>query len=309
MLARLNMPIAESIGVAIGEAIGQVQKFVTEDVVDMMLETMTKDSGGGRKKRLSYADNVNGVKKGMYEHEMVRRSMSVENSCLKAKKLQSNNDVIASAGNPFNSSREIYTQSVTPSTTYKLGLLKAAKKQSEIGMPAVSLLASDAPIHNESEIKKANTELNLLLANIDDMAICTRFGGVQGDDGKCDVRMTDDISNHKGYKQARQLTQQSRVNVLREVFSQQFAMRYQAGGEPSKMEMLVNQVKSVLPGGELNQELNIGAGNETPILKEVIGNQMITNQLYIQLIFEEETRLALAALKVLLDSEQLERMS
>jgi hypothetical protein len=152
-------------------------------------------------------------------------------------------------------------------------------------------------------------ELNLLLADIDDMAICTRFAGVQGDDGKCNVSMTDDISTGKAYKQARQLTQQSRVNVVREVFSQQLGMRYQAGGEPSKMEMLVSQVKSVLPGGELNQELNIGAGDATPILKEVIGNQMITNQLYIQLIFEEETRLALAALKVLLDSEQLERMS
>jgi hypothetical protein len=303
------MPIAEAIGVAIGEAIGQVQKFVTEDVVDMMLETMTKDSGGGRKKRLSYADNVNGVKKGMYEHEMVRSSMSVENSCLKAKKLQVDTDAIASAGNPFNSSREIYTQSVTPSSTYKLALLKAAKEQNAIGIPVVSMLASDTPIHNESEIKSANMELNLLLADIDDMAICTRFAGVQGDDGKCNVRMTDDISAEKAYKQARQLTQQSRVNVVREVFSQQLAMRYQAGGEPSKMEVLVSQVKSVLPGGELNQELNIGAGDETPILKEVIGNQMITNQLYIQLIFEEETRLALAALKVLLDSEQLERES
>jgi hypothetical protein len=303
------MPIAESIGTAIGEAIGQVQKFITGSVVDIMLETMTEDSGSGRKKRLSYADNINGVKKGMYEQEMVRRSMPVENSCLKAKNLQVNIDPINNTINPFNSSREIHTQSTISSTKYKQAIINKAKKSNQSGIPVVSMLSSDAPIKNEPDIKSAKEELNILLGNLDDMAVCTRFGGVSDAHGTCDIRMNDDISSGKAIKQARKLTQQSRVNVVREVFSQQLAMRYQAGGQSSKMEMLVSQVKSVLPGGELNQELNIGAGDETPILKEAIGNQMISNQLYIQLIFEEETRLALVALKILLDTEHTETYS
>jgi hypothetical protein len=301
------MPIAEAIGTAIGEAIGRVQKFITEDVVDMMLEMMTSDSSGGRQKRLSFADSANGAKKSLYEEEMLRRSMAVEQSCLKARNLHVDSDAIVNAGNPFSVIREIRKQSAVTGQAHKQNILDENKANNIVTALADSILNSTKPIITDVEMESAKLELNTMLANLDDMAVCTRFAGSVVDDGTCTVSMPENPSKELVMKQSKKLTMQARVNLVREILSQQMAMRYRAGGQPSQMELLAGQVKSVKPGGVLNDELNLTAGDDTPILKEVIGNQMIMNQLYIQLIFEEETRLALAALNVLLGTEFTER--
>tara|TARA_Y100001936_G_scaffold246601_1_gene290853 strand:- start:993 stop:1904 length:912 start_codon:yes stop_codon:yes gene_type:complete len=296
------MPIAESIGTALGEAIGYCKKTVSEMSVKDMLNELTSDKSTSRQKKISYADSVNDGKAGVHESGLRRAALPVNDSCLKARKLSVDFDAVAAA-ETFHTKRQANETKGVGATDYVHSLLKSVSK-SVFNSQAASegktgFLASSKPISSDEEFELAQLELAALIADVDKMNDCLSLSMDKSADGVCSFSY--DLSDGYGVAltQGRTLTNQARVNLSRSIFSMDLADRHKAGGEKSRIELIEEQVLSSQEGGPLSNELNLNAAHEVPVLKEVIMNQMLTNQLLVELIFEEEKRIALLASNVL----------
>ena len=293
------MAIAEAIGTAIGEVIGIVQKMVTDMSVESVLELITGDNTDGRKKKLSYVDNVNQAKKALYETRMGMRTQPVDESCLKIQKnMRVNQDGISESDAVR---RAIMTYVIEPGEES----LRTLVRWDEMRRTGDSQLPRDSEIDGVDNFEKAKAEINATLGTQYDPSLC--FGKVGDETRACEAGLPRSPTSTLVSDQSRKLVKHARIQLVKAILADDVASRFHKGSVESRMELIKAQIESLSEGGPLMQEMNAGTGDETPILKELVANQMTTNQLYIEMIFEEERRLALAAVDALLEVEHSEQ--
>ena len=293
------MAIAESIGTAIGEAIGIVQKKVSEMSVDSVLELITGDNTDGRKKKLSFVDNINQAKKAQYETKMGMRTQPVKESCLKIQQNMRINQDGVSVSDAVR--RAVMTYSIDPSEESRRTLVRWA----DLRNTGDAQLASEGEISGVQNFDKAKAEINAALGTQYDPTSC--FGKVGDETRACEAGLPGSPTSTLISAQSRKLIKHARIQFVKAILADDVASRFHKNSEQSRMGLIKAQIESLAEGGPLMEEVNAGAGDDTPILKELVANQMSTNQLYIEMIFEEERRLGLAAIDALLEVEHSEQ--
>lgn len=284
------MAIAESIGTAIGETVGRVYKLVSDMSVDSLMDLFNSDNSSGRTQKLSFVDNINQAKKGHFEGEMARRNTPVNESCLKYENnLHVNTDGVTSSDTARKALMGDYTAfSDLPFRQAKINEIFSVFNK--VNVTGESFIGSERKIRTQEELRQVKTEIDATIGLGNDDLDCL-------DDDSCQTPIENEMFDAT-LKKSKELTRLMRARMLKAVLADDTSERYAQSGSNDRRDMLRAQVDSTNPGGPLLNEVNGSTSNETPLVKELLGTEMLTNQLYIELIFEEEKRVLLEALKL-----------
>ena len=284
------MAIAEAIGTAIGETVGRAYKVVSDLSVDSLLELFNSDNTSSRKQELSFVDNINQAKKAHYEGEMARKTVPVENSCLKYEShITVNSDGVTSsdlARRAFIGEYNVF-RDLEPYEAKYFQAFASYQKQVDTGE---SFLDGDTKIDSPEKLEMTKNEIDNTVGALNESLNCV-------EQNSCN----DVVDNQMVFKtndRSKNLTHVMRAKLAKAVLSDEAASRFSENGANNRIDMLRAQISSSMPGGKTTEEVNSESSIDTPLIKEVIGNAMLQNQLYIELIFEEEKRIIQEALKL-----------
>lgn len=284
------MAVAEAIGTAIGEAIGRAYKIVSDLSVESVIDLLNSDNKSGRQQEMSYVDNINQSKKAHYEAEMGRNTTPVENSCLKYENhLSINTDGVTSSDSARKAFIGNYLEfpDLDNSTAKILQTFESYKKQIRTNK---LFLDGDRKITTQEELRDAKNEIDNVVGRVNDSLACI-------DELTCDVTVEGEMQVSTLQK-SRNLSRVMRTRLIKAILADDLGGRYAHQGTNDRVEMLKAQVSAANAGGELAEEANVSISSDTPLVKEVVANAMLSNQLYIELIFEEEKRVLQEALKL-----------
>lgn len=293
------MSIAASIGTAIGEAVGRAYKIVSDISVDSLLDLLNTDNSSGRTQQLSFVDNINQSEKAHFEAQMARRTTPINESCLKYENnLTVNEDGVTSSDTSRRAFMGDYTMypDMKPEDAKLEESFELFKRTVRTGE---RFIGTDKKIRTHEDLEFAKAEIDDILGLGTDDIVCLNDTVCSGSVFKEDFGAT--------MIKSRKITNLMRARLIKAIFADDLSHRYAQEGSNDRIDMLKAQIQSVDPGGPLLNEVNISTSDETPIVKELLGTEMLTNQLYIELIFEEEKRVLLESLKLqaALEGEEL----